>query len=97
MASVATATTLGKNRAHGSLTRPSLVSVGTVVWLSSELMFFAALFAIYFTVRSVNATWPMPVSAKLHEAVKLDVPFDGCHHHHPGALQRDLPARRDRG
>ena len=78
MASVATATTLGKNRAHGSLTRPSLVSVGTVVWLSSELMFFAALFAIYFTIRSVNTTWPMPVSAKLHEAVKLDVPFDGA-------------------
>jgi cytochrome c oxidase subunit 3 len=78
MASVATATTLGKNRAHGSLTRPSIVSVGTVVWLSSELMFFAALFAIYFTIRSVNATWPMPVSAKLHEAVKLDVPFDGA-------------------
>jgi cytochrome c oxidase subunit 3 len=28
--------------------------VGTIVWLSSELMFFAALFAMYFTVRSVN-------------------------------------------
>lgn len=34
--------------------RPNLVSVGTIVWLSSELMFFAALFAIYFTIRSVN-------------------------------------------
>jgi cytochrome c oxidase subunit 3 len=78
MASVATATTLGKNRAHGSLTRPSLVSVGTVVWLSSELMFFAALFAIYFTIRSVNSEWPMAVSAKIPEAVKLDVPFDGA-------------------
>jgi cytochrome c oxidase subunit III len=78
MASVATATTLGKNRAHGSLARPSLVSVGTVVWLSSELMFFAALFAIYFTIRSVNAQWPMAVSAKLPEGVKLDVPFDGA-------------------
>src|SRR5712675_897941 len=30
--------------------RPNLVSVGTIVWLSSELMFFAALFAINFTV-----------------------------------------------
>jgi cytochrome c oxidase subunit III len=78
MASVATATTLGKNRAHGSLSRPSLVSVGTVVWLSSELMFFAALFAIYFTIRSVNAQWPMAVSASLPESVKLDVPFDGA-------------------
>jgi cytochrome c oxidase subunit 3 len=34
--------------------RPNLVSVGTIVWLSSELMFFAALFAMYFTVRSVD-------------------------------------------
>ena len=31
-----------------------MVSVGTIVWLSSELMFFAALFAMYFTHRSVN-------------------------------------------
>jgi cytochrome c oxidase subunit III len=36
--------------------------VGTIVWLSSELMFFAALFAMYFTVRSVDKgmgqAWP---------------------------------------
>jgi cytochrome c oxidase subunit 3 len=42
--------------------RPSLVSVGTIVWLSSELMFFAALFAMYFTIRSVEKglgnRWP---------------------------------------
>jgi cytochrome c oxidase subunit III len=31
-----------------------MVSVGTIVWLSSELMFFAALFAGYFTIRAVN-------------------------------------------
>ena len=37
--------------AHGSLTRPNMVAVGTIVWLSSELMFFAALFAMYFTIR----------------------------------------------
>ena len=39
--------------------RPNLVSVGTIIWLSSELMFFAALFAIYFTVRAVQgpAVW----------------------------------------
>lgn len=29
------------------------MSVGTIVWLSSELMFFAGLFAMYFTVRAV--------------------------------------------
>ena len=42
--------------------RPNLVSVGTIIWLSSELMFFAALFAMYFTVRSVDKglgkPWP---------------------------------------
>ena len=39
---------------HGNLTRPNMVAVGTIVWLSSELMFFASLFAIYFTLRSVQ-------------------------------------------
>ena len=49
-----TAPALQKLPAHGSLTRPNMVSVGTIVWLSSELMFFAALFAMYFTIRSVQ-------------------------------------------
>ena len=31
-----------------------MVSVGTIVWLASELMFFAGLFAMYFTIRSVG-------------------------------------------
>jgi cytochrome c oxidase subunit 3 len=31
-----------------------MVSVGTIVWLSSELMFFAGLFAMYFTIRAVE-------------------------------------------
>ena len=29
-----------------------MVSVGTIVWLSSELMFFAALFAMFFAIRA---------------------------------------------
>jgi len=46
-----------------------MVSVGTIVWLSSELMFFAALFAMYFTMRAVNqATWS-------EYTEKLNVPF----------------------
>lgn len=36
---------------HGPATRPNMVAVGTIVWLASELMFFAALFAFYFTIR----------------------------------------------
>jgi cytochrome c oxidase subunit 3 len=46
----------------GTASRPNLVSVGTIIWLSSELMFFAALFAMYFTIRSVDKgegiKWP---------------------------------------
>jgi cytochrome c oxidase subunit 3 len=61
MALVATATTEVAPRTPAS--RPNLVSVGTIVWLSSELMFFAALFAMYFTIRSVDKgqgePWPM--------------------------------------
>ena len=60
MAIVATATTEVVPRTPAS--RPNLVSVGTIVWLSSELMFFAALFAMYFTIRSVDKglgqPWP---------------------------------------
>jgi len=61
MAHVATASAVtsqppGKPRTipgHGPVSRPNMVSVGTIVWLSSELMFFAGLFAMYFTIRSV--------------------------------------------
>ena len=31
-----------------------MVAVGTIIWLASELMFFAALFAAYFTIRNVT-------------------------------------------
>jgi cytochrome c oxidase subunit 3 len=54
-----------------SLNRPNLVSVGTIIWLSSELMFFAGLFAIYFTARAQNPpgnTWPPAPT-------QLDVPY----------------------
>ena len=38
-----------------------MVSVGTIIWLSSELMFFAGLFAMYFTARShAGGSWPPP-------------------------------------
>ncbi|NUT23061.1 MAG: heme-copper oxidase subunit III [Hamadaea sp.] len=44
---------IAKSGIH-SLTRPNMVSVGTIVWLSSELMFFAALFAMYFSIRAAD-------------------------------------------
>ncbi len=65
---VATATAV-ETHAHPPANRPNMVSIGTIVWLSSELMFFAALFAMYFTLRSVNpelwAEWTQ----------ELNVPF----------------------
>ena len=52
---------------EGGMRRPSLLGVGTVVWLASELMFFSGLFAAYFTIRAHDGTpWPPP-------ADKLDV------------------------
>jgi cytochrome c oxidase subunit III len=56
-----------------SLNRPNLVSVGTIVWLSSELMFFAGLFAIYFTHRAQNVgEWP-PAPTELNVPYALVV------------------------
>jgi cytochrome c oxidase subunit III len=40
--------------------RPALLNVGTIVWLSSELMFFSGLFAAYFTLRAESPRWPPP-------------------------------------
>jgi cytochrome c oxidase subunit 3 len=50
---VTAAPTFEQSQIH-SLTRPNMVSVGTIVWLSSELMFFAALFAMYFSIRAAE-------------------------------------------
>ncbi|MFC0360387.1 MULTISPECIES: heme-copper oxidase subunit III [Kytococcus] len=46
-----------------------MAAVGTIVWLGSELMFFAGLFAIYFTLRAVA-----PHLWDLHTP-ELNVPF----------------------
>jgi cytochrome c oxidase subunit 3 len=37
-----------------TINRPNVVAVGTIVWLGSEVMFFAGLFAIYFTLKSTS-------------------------------------------
>jgi cytochrome c oxidase subunit 3 len=59
---------IAKNQIH-SLTRPNMVSVGTIVWLSSELMFFAALFAMFFSIRAA-----MPEQWAEHSQ-ELNVPY----------------------
>ncbi len=40
--------------------RPNLLSVGVMIWLGSELMFFSGLFAAYYTIRAHAVTWPPP-------------------------------------
>ena len=69
MPRVTTAAPSISQRVH-SLNRPNMVSVGTIVWLASELMFFAGLFAMFFTVKAQNDTghWPPP-------PYHLDVPY----------------------
>lgn len=57
-----------------ALNRPNMVSVGTVVFLSQELMFFAGLFAMYFTSRANgigNGSWK-------EGAHHLNVPYALC-------------------
>ena len=70
MSVVATATAVETGHAHPSVNRPNLTSVGTIIWLSSELMFFAALFAMYFTLRSV-----MGAEYWTEKADLLNLPF----------------------
>ena len=63
-----TAAAIDKSQIH-SLTRPNMVSVGTIVWLSSELMFFAALFAMYFSIRAAAPElWE-------HHTAELNIPY----------------------
>jgi len=51
------------------INRPSPTSVGTIVWLGSEVMFFAGLFAMYFSLRANSPQiWEF-------DTAKLNVPF----------------------
>ena len=51
------------------INRPNVTQVGVIVWLGSEVMFFAGLFAIYFTLRSTSPVlWA-------HQTAKLEVPY----------------------
>ena len=66
---MAHATQIPQAYAHTPANRPNMVAIGTIVWLSSELMFFAALFAMYFTLRAVNPDlWA-------EETQLLNIPF----------------------
>ena len=55
--------------ANAVINRPNAVSVGTIVWLGSEVMFFAGLFAMYFSLRAgAPELWA-------NDTKILDVPF----------------------
>jgi cytochrome c oxidase subunit 3 len=75
MRRVTTAAPSISQRVH-SLNRPNMVSVGTIVWLSSELMFFAGLFAMFFTVKAQNSSghWPPPLVPG-GEPIHLNLPY----------------------
>ncbi|GAB3623454.1 heme-copper oxidase subunit III [Mariniluteicoccus endophyticus] len=65
---------IAPSRLKGVKGRPDMVAVGTIIWLASELMFFAALFAAYFTIRSAtNATTGGQLWEQGHGL--LNVPF----------------------
>jgi cytochrome c oxidase subunit III len=69
MGDVSTATAASSTSVHVSVNRPNPVSVGTIVWLASELMFFAGLFAMYFTLRAqVPEEWA-------RQTELLNIPF----------------------
>ena len=51
------------------INRPSVTSVGTIVWLGSEVMFFAGLFSVYFTLRAASPDlWAL-------QTEKLNIPY----------------------
>ena len=57
------------SRPQSVVNRPNAVAVGTIVWLASEVMFFAGLFAIYFSLRSMAPEiWAV-------QTEKLSIPF----------------------
>ena len=64
-----TSTSISPSPGAPVVNRPNVVAVGTIVWLGSEVMFFAGLFAIYFTLRGTSPElWAS-------ETAILNVPF----------------------
>jgi cytochrome c oxidase subunit 3 len=64
-----TSTSITPATSAPAINRPNVVAVGTIVWLGSEVMFFAGLFAIYFTLKSTSpALWAA-------ETAHLNVPY----------------------
>ncbi len=52
-----------------TINRPNTTQVGTIVWLGSEVMFFAGLFAIYFTLHGMAPQLWHAETSKLNVAL----------------------------
>jgi cytochrome c oxidase subunit 3 len=64
-----TSTSLTGSPGTPLINRPNVTQVGVIVWLGSEVMFFAGLFAVYFTLRSTSpGLW-------LQQTAHLNVPY----------------------
>ncbi len=64
-----TSTSFSSGPGASLINRPNVTQVGVIVWLGSEVMFFAGLFAIYFTLRSTSpGLWAQ-------ETAHLNVPY----------------------
>lgn len=62
-------TALTNKSARGGINRPSATAVGTIVWLASEVMFFSAIFAVYFTLWATS-------TGQWQDGIKiLNIPF----------------------
>ncbi|MEY4078263.1 MAG: hypothetical protein RIS80_32 [Actinomycetota bacterium] len=62
-------TSVAATKSAPVINRPSPTSVGTIVWLGSEVMFFAGLFAMYFSLRANSPEiWSV-------DTEKLNIPF----------------------
>ena len=76
-----TSTSLSRPSGGPVVNRPSTAAVGTIVWLGSEVMFFAGLFAIYFTLRE-----HLSRALGLPDRRSSTCPFAAVQHDHPGAV-----------
>lgn len=61
-----TTASLSRSLGAPAVNRPNVVAVGTIVWLGSEVMFFAGLFAIYFTLKAMSPDLWAEQTAKLN-------------------------------
>jgi cytochrome c oxidase subunit III len=58
---------IASSRLQGVRGRPDALAVGVIIWLASELMFFAALFAAYFSLREITTAAAAPGAPTMWE------------------------------